>query len=43
MEQTNFATENLKNTQVTVEAMKEANKEMKRSFKNVNIDQIEVS
>ncbi|KXN64542.1 hypothetical protein CONCODRAFT_45215 [Conidiobolus coronatus NRRL 28638] len=41
MEQTNFATENLKNTQVTVEAMREANKEMKKSFKNVNIDKIE--
>ncbi|KAI7695586.1 Charged multivesicular body protein 5 [Sarcoptes scabiei] len=41
MEQTNMATQTLKDTQVTVEAMKLGVKEMKREYKKVNIDQIE--
>ena len=41
MEQANFATENLKNTITTVDAMKSANKEMKVAYKKVNLDQIE--
>ncbi|KAI7695587.1 hypothetical protein SSS_00173 [Sarcoptes scabiei] len=42
MEQTNMATQTLKDTQVTVEAMKLGVKEMKREYKKVNIDQIEM-
>ncbi|KAK9765074.1 Vacuolar protein-sorting-associated protein 60 [Basidiobolus ranarum] len=41
MEQANFATENLRDTMVTVEAMQLANKELKNQYKKVNIDQIE--
>ncbi|KAG5458571.1 MAG: hypothetical protein BJ554DRAFT_1180 [Olpidium bornovanus] len=41
MDQANFASENLKNTMVTVEAMQAANKELKKQYKNVNIDKIE--
>jgi len=43
MEQTSFATENLKNTMTTVSAMKQANKQLKKQYKKVNIDKIEVS
>ena len=43
MEQTSFATENLKNTVTTVNAMKQANKQLKKQYKKVNIDKIEVS
>ncbi|KAJ3126738.1 cell division control protein [Nowakowskiella sp. JEL0407] len=41
MEQTNFATENLKNTITTVDAMKTASKELKSQYKKINIDKIE--
>ncbi|KAH9419122.1 vacuolar protein sorting 60 [Dermatophagoides pteronyssinus] len=41
MEQTNMATQTLKDTQVTVNAMKLGVKEMKKEYKKVNIDQIE--
>ncbi len=43
MEQTHYATQTLKDTKATVNAMKMGAKEMKKEFKNVNIDQIEVS
>ena len=42
MEQTNFATQSLKDTKTTVNAMKMGVKEMKKEFKNVNIEKIEV-
>jgi charged multivesicular body protein 5 len=42
MEQTNFVTENLKNTVTTVEAMKVGAKEMKQQYKKINIDKIDV-
>merc|ERR1712203_164201 len=41
MEQTNYATQSLKDTKTTVNAMKLGVKEMKKEFKNVNIGQIE--
>ena len=41
MEQTNYATQSLKDTKATVNAMKAGVKEMKKEFKNVNIDKIE--
>merc|ERR1712012_1122168 len=41
MEQTLMATQTLKDTKTTVNAMKLGVKEMKKEFKNVNIDQIE--
>ncbi|TPX38082.1 hypothetical protein SmJEL517_g00319 [Synchytrium microbalum] len=41
MEQANMATENLKNTLVTVDAMKVANKELKNQYKKINIDKVE--
>ncbi|KAJ3211084.1 hypothetical protein HDU67_004792 [Dinochytrium kinnereticum] len=41
MEQATMATENLKNTMVTVEAMKSANKELKQQYKKINLDKIE--
>jgi len=41
MEQTTWATQSLKDTVTTVEAMKSANKELKKAYKKVNIDQIE--
>ncbi|KAI8799220.1 Snf7 family [Cladochytrium replicatum] len=41
MEQAQFATENLKNTMVTVDAMKMANKELKSQYKKISIDKIE--
>jgi charged multivesicular body protein 5 len=41
MEQTNFATQQLKDTKLTVDAMKVGVKEMKREYKKVNIDDIE--
>lgn len=43
MEQANYATQTLKDTQSTVVAMKEGVKQMQKEFKNINIDQIEVS
>ena len=42
MEQTHYATQTLKDTKATVNAMKMGSKEMKKEFKNINIDQIEV-
>jgi charged multivesicular body protein 5 len=42
MEQAQFTTENLKNTVVTVDAMKVANQELKKQYKSMNIDKIEV-
>jgi len=41
MEQTNFATQMLKDTKHTVDAMRVGVKEMKKEYKKVNIDQIE--
>lgn len=41
MEQTNYATQSLKDTKTTVNAMKLGVKEMKKEFKNINIEQIE--
>lgn len=41
MEQTNFVTENLRNTVTTVEAMKVGAKEMKQQYKKINIDKID--
>merc|ERR1712203_961566 len=41
MEQTLMATQTLKDTKTTVNAMKLGVKEMKKEFKNVNIEQIE--
>jgi len=41
IEQIQFAQEGLKDTADTVSAMKTANKELKKQFKQVNIDQIE--
>ena len=43
MEQTNYATQSLKDTKTTVNAMKQGVKEMKKEFKNINIEKIEVS
>lgn len=43
MEQANYAHQTLKDTQATVVAMKDGMKSMKKEFKNINIDQIEVS
>lgn len=42
MEQTNYATQTLKDTQVTIAAMKTGMKEMKKEFKKINIEEIEV-
>eukprot|EP00842_Homolaphlyctis_polyrhiza_P006778 jgi/Hompol1/7100/HPOL_002941-RA len=41
MEQAAMATENLKNTMVTLDAMQSANKELKKQYKQVNLDKIE--
>ncbi|KAI8909585.1 Snf7 family, partial [Gorgonomyces haynaldii] len=41
MEQASMATENLKNTMITLDAMKTANKELKKQYKNINVDKIE--
>ncbi|KAJ3289895.1 hypothetical protein HK104_007147 [Borealophlyctis nickersoniae] len=41
MEQASMATENLKTTLVTVDAMKSANKELKQQYKKINITKIE--
>lgn len=43
MEQANFAHQTIKDTQATVVAMKDGMKSMKKEFKNINIDQIEVN
>ena len=41
MEQANMATENLRNTVITVDAMKDANKALKAQYKKINVDKIE--
>eukprot|EP00051_Salpingoeca_urceolata_P007638 m.99228 g.99228 ORF g.99228 m.99228 type:complete len:221 (+) comp15325_c0_seq1:292-954(+) len=41
MEQANFATQSIKDTQETVAAMKAGVKQMKQEFKKINIDEIE--
>ncbi|XP_077996545.1 charged multivesicular body protein 5-like [Glandiceps talaboti] len=41
MEQANYATQTLKDTKATVDAMKMGVKEMKKEYKKVNIEQIE--
>lgn len=41
MEQTNFATQMLKDTKTTVDAMRSGVKEMKKEYKKVNISSIE--
>lgn len=42
MEQAMMTTENLKNTMATVDAMRIANKEMKKQYKGIDVDKIEV-
>lgn len=42
MEQANYATQTLKDTHATVSAMKDGVASMKKEFKKINIDQIEV-
>ncbi|KAI8893390.1 Snf7 family [Globomyces pollinis-pini] len=41
MEQAAMTTENLKNTMITLDAMQSANKELKKQYKQINIDKIE--
>ncbi|KAG8833089.1 hypothetical protein FRC18_004202, partial [Serendipita sp. 400] len=41
MESTQLTTENLRNTMATVEAMKTANKELKRQYGKIDVDKIE--
>ncbi|BGO90517.1 hypothetical protein NBRC10512_006277 [Rhodotorula toruloides] len=41
MEQASMTTENLRNTMATVDAMKTANKEMKKQYGKIDIDKIE--
>lgn len=41
MEQANFAHQSLKDTQVTIAAMKTGVKQMQKEYKHINIDQIE--
>jgi charged multivesicular body protein 5 len=43
MEQAQMTTENLRNVMATVDAMQTANKEMKKQYKNVNLDKIDVT
>lgn len=43
MEQANYATQQLKDTKVTVDAMKLGVKEMRKEYKKVDIGKIEVS
>lgn len=42
MESAALATDNLRNTMATVDAMNIANKEMKKQYGKINIDKIEV-
>lgn len=42
MEQAAFTTESLNDTVVMVNAMKQANVQMKKQFKQINIDSVEV-
>jgi len=41
MEQANYAAQTLKDTQITVAAMKDGMKQMKKEYKHINIDDIE--
>lgn len=41
MESTQLTTDNLRNTMATVDAMKTANKELKRQYGKVDVDKIE--
>lgn len=41
MEQASMTTENLRNTMATVDAMKTANKEMKKQYGKLDVDKIE--
>lgn len=43
MEQASYAVQSLKDTQSTVVAMKTGMKQMKKEFKSINIDDIDVS
>ena len=43
MEQTNFATESIKDTVTVVQAMKTASKEMKTTMRKLDISKIEVT
>ena len=43
MESAALATENLRNTMATVDAMKQANKELRKQYGKIDIDKIEVS
>lgn len=38
-----MTTENLRNVMATVDAMQTANKEMKKQYKNVDLDKIDVN
>ncbi|CAO3701272.1 unnamed protein product [Rhizopus stolonifer] len=42
MEQAQMTTENLRNVMATVDAMQTANKEMKKQYKNVDLDKIDL-
>ena len=42
MESAALATENLRNTMATVDAMKQANKELREQYGKIDIDKIEV-
>jgi charged multivesicular body protein 5 len=42
MEQAQMTNDNLRNVMTTVDAMQQANKEMKKQYKNVNIDKLDV-
>ena len=43
MESTALTTENLRNTMATVDAMRTANKELKRQYGKIDVDSIDVS
>ena len=43
MESASLATDNLRNTMATMDAMKMANKEMKKQYGKIDIDKIEVA
>lgn len=42
IESTALATENLRNTMVTLDAMTQANKELRKQYGNIDVDKIEV-
>jgi charged multivesicular body protein 5 len=42
MEQAQMTNDNLRNVMTTVDAMQQANKEMKKQYKNVNLDKLDV-